>query len=186
MGHWKLIDNLSEAEALRDLVSRGIPAEFASEQLYGLIGSDDLYDRLSKARKKHPSSDVSSLVVNAVAEIYFTGSEPERFTSREAVDVLRDIVETRKADRRDYFFVLADIQNFSQAIDRFSHWLEIRPQDKWKWAFARDSNGYDFVARNERGEMFRLSAIDDYALEIDPANNWLYDPMFATSPAPSR
>lgn len=186
MGHWKLIDNSSEAEALRDLVSRGIPAEFASEQLYGLIGSDDLYDRLSKARKRHPSSDVSSLVVNAIAETYFTGSDPLRFTPPETVDILRDIVEARKADKRDYFFELAVIRNFSQAIDRFAHWLEIRPQDRSRWVFARDPNGYDFIARNERGEMFRLSAIDDYVLEIDPANNALYDPMFATTPAPGR
>lgn len=186
MGYWKLVETTEEAQTLRDIATRDLPAENASEILYGILGCDDLFDRFSKARKQHPAWDVSSLVVNAVAEIYFTGSDPCAITTPEVVEILRDIVDNRKGDKRDYFYVLAKIGNTDQAMDAFAHWLDIRKQDRPDWKLSRDPNGYDFIAMNGSGSMFRLSAIDDYVVEIDPANADMYSTLFEASPAPVR
>jgi len=183
MGHWKLPNTVGDAETLRDIIAHGLPAQNASEVLYGVLGSDDLFDRLSKARKMHPSWDVAPLVVNAIAEIYFTGSNPADFASADTVEILRGLVDGHAADHRDIFFRLAKIENADQAMDSFAHWLEIRRQDRAHWDVARDPNGYDFIARNGEWTMFRLSAIDDYAMEIDPANADIYSALFATTPS---
>jgi hypothetical protein len=181
MGVWKLPNTVSEAETLKDLVSHDLPAEAASEILYGLLGGDDLFDRLSKARKAHPRWDVSSLVVNAIAEIYFTGSDPHSYASAEVVSVLREIVENRVGDKRDIFYALATIKNADEAFDRFAHWLEIKPQHRSNWEISRDPNGFDFVARNNKAEMYRLSALDDFVMEIDESNVDLYITQFQTA-----
>lgn len=184
MGYWKLVGTVEEAETLRDIATRDVPAGNASEILYGVLGCDDLFDRLSKARKQHPAWDVSSLVVNSIAEIYFTGTDPRRIANDEVVEILRDVVDSRKGDhRRDYFHVLAQIGNADEAMDRFAHWLEIRRQDRPNWQISKDQNGYDFIALNGGGDMFRLSAIDDYVMEIDPANRDMYVHLFDSSPA---
>lgn len=181
MGHWKLPHTVSEAETLRDIVSRDLPAYSASEVLYGILGSDDLFDRISKARKAYPYGDVSSLVVNAVAEIYFTGDYAPEMASEEVVAVLRDIVSSRIGEERDVFHHIAKIRSADEAMDRFAHWLEIRPQDRSNWEVARDPNGYDWVIRNNGGDMFRLSAIDDFVMEIGGFNAELYIPVFETA-----
>lgn len=181
MGHWKLPNTVSEAETLRDIVSRDLSAESASEVLYGLLGSDDLFDRISKARKAYPRWDVGSLVVNAIAEIYFTSDDAHRIASADVVTVLRDIVDSRLGDKRDMFFVLQKIGNADEAKDRFAYWLEIRPQHLSNWEVVRDPNGFDWIARNNVGNMFRLSAIDDFVMEIAECNAELYIPVFETA-----
>jgi hypothetical protein len=184
MGHWKLPNTVSEAETLRDIVSRDLSAESASEVLYGILGSDDLFDRISKARKAHPRWDVGSLVVNVIAEIYFTGDDAHRIASADVVAILRDIVESRVGDKRDTFYDLAKIRNSDEALDRFSYWLEIRPQHRSNWEVVRDPNGFDFIARNKVGNMFRLSSLDDFVMEIADCNVEYYRPAFETSLAP--
>jgi hypothetical protein len=181
MGHWKLPKTVEEAETLRDIVYRVLPAENASETLYGVLGSDDLFDRISKARKAHPWWDVGSLVVNAVAEIYFTADDAQEIASAEVAAILRDIVDSRVGDKRDIFYTLQTIHNADQALDRFAHWLEIRPQDRSNWEVARDPNGFDWIARNSGGDMFRLSAIDDFVMEIGFFNAEIYLPVFKTA-----
>ncbi len=184
MGHWKLPNTVSDAETLRDIVGRDLPAENASEVLYGIFGSDDLFDRISKARKAHPCWDVGSLVVNALAEIYFTADDATEIASAEVAAILREIVNSRVGDKRDIFYALQTIHNADQALDRFSHWLEIRPQDRSNWEVVRDPNGFDWVARDKGGEMFRLSAIDDFVMEIGFFNAEIYLPVFKSALAP--
>jgi hypothetical protein len=181
MGHWKLPNTVSEAETLRDIVARDLSGESASEVLYGLLGSDDLFDRISKARKAYPRWDVSSLVVNAIAEIYFTGDDAHNIAPAEVVTILRDIVDSRVGDKRDMFYVLEKFHNADEAMDRFAYWLEIRPQHRANWEVARDPNGFDWVVRNQVGNMFRLSAIDDFVMEIADCNAEIYLPVFKSA-----
>jgi hypothetical protein len=183
MGHWKLPTKVEEAETLRDIASRDLSAESASEVLYGILGSDDLFDRISKARKTHPRWDVSSLVVNAIAEIYFTGDDAHNIASADVVEILRVIVDNRVGDKRDIFYTLATIRNADAAMDRFAHWLEIRPQHRSNWEIAKDPNGFDYITRNTVGNMFRLSAIDDFVMEVADCNLGMYTPAFEAKAA---
>ncbi|NTF23590.1 hypothetical protein G6L37_35035 [Agrobacterium rubi] len=186
MGHWSLPNKASDANILRNVISGGISARDASDILYDILGSDTLFDRLDKAIRKHPDSDVSSLVVNAVAEIYFTGIATDELATTPAGEILRDIVDSRTAGKHDVFFLIAKIQNEVKALDRFAHWLEIDRADRSNWDISRDPNGYDFIARNEAGTLFRLSAIDDYVVEIDASNAEIYATLFDAAPAPAR
>lgn len=181
MGHWKLPNTVSDAETLRDIVARDLPAENASEALYGVLGSDDLFDRISHARRFHPEADVGCLVVNAIAEIYFTGDDAHNIASADAVKVLRDIVDARVGDKRDVFYHLEKIPDAEVALNRFAHYLEIRPQHRSNWEVARDPNGFDWVARNNVGNMFRLSALDDFVMEIADCNAEIYLPLFESA-----
>lgn len=151
MGHWALPDTSSDARMLSNLVAQGIPAGTACEVLYDLIGSDLLFDRLDKIAKKSPATDVAPLVSNAIAEIYFTGTDPREFASEAAIEILRGIADVGSTDQQDAFFSITKIKNEVRALDRFAHWLEIDRADCPDWSVSRDPNGQDFIARNAKG-----------------------------------
>lgn len=183
MGIWKLPKTKSEAEELRDVLSRGLRADEASDTLYGVLGSDDLFDRISAARKAHPSWDVRSLVVNAVTEIYFTGQPASEIASAETVDILRHIVDITYDNKRDVFFDLAKARSADEAISHAAWALEINKKDIDKWSVVRDHQNLDFIVLGPEGSLHRVNAFDGVVMDIDDSNRGIYEPLFVRASA---
>lgn len=67
MGTWNLPQTTKKAKELQELMKLPLPAEFASDRLYDLIGDDDLFDKIisveNECGKDH---DVRDLVKSSL------------------------------------------------------------------------------------------------------------------------
>lgn len=185
MGIWKLPKTAGEAEQLKDILSQKLRADQAMDVLYGVLGSDDLFDRLSSAKKAHPGWDVRSLVVNAVAEIYFTGQASSEIASPITIDILRDIVDVRYEDNSDIFFAIAKASNSEDAMAHAAWALEIKSKDFDKWTMVRDHQNLDFIALGPAGDLYRVNASDGLVMDIDAEHADSYRELFHSAPSAS-
>ena len=87
-GTWALPETEEDMAKLRELMSKPLPCgpdgEYASEQLYSLIGDDELFDNIGELADKDPDADCRELVKARAKEL---GVE---------IDVQRSINEKRK------------------------------------------------------------------------------------------
>ena len=62
MGTWALPQTVKKAKKLQELMNFPLPAGFASDQLYDLIGDDDLFDKIisveNECGKDHDARDL--------------------------------------------------------------------------------------------------------------------------------
>jgi hypothetical protein len=79
-GTWALPDTPEETEQLRDLMSRPMPvgtdATDATEQLYDLVGDDELFDQLADLAQRDPEADARLLIRDRLADLGIEVSEP--------------------------------------------------------------------------------------------------------------
>ena len=72
-GTWALPETEEDMARLQELMSKPLPAgpdgEYASEQLYDLIGDDQLFDAIHEASEKDPDMDVRAIVKERAQEL---------------------------------------------------------------------------------------------------------------------
>jgi len=72
-GTWALPETEEDMARLRELMTKPLPAgpdgEYASEQLYDLIGDDQLFDSIHEASEKDPDMDVRAIVKERAKEL---------------------------------------------------------------------------------------------------------------------
>jgi len=72
-GTWSLPDTPEKQQQLIDFMSQeqpvGADATDATEQLYDILGDDQLFDRLSELADQHPDSDCRQLVLDRMQEL---------------------------------------------------------------------------------------------------------------------
>ena len=72
-GTWALPETEEDMARLRELMTKPLPAgpdgEYASEQLYDLIGDDQLFDSIHEASEKDPDMDVRAIVKERAQEL---------------------------------------------------------------------------------------------------------------------
>lgn len=72
-GTWALPETPEQEDQLREILSQelivGADATNATEQLYNLIGDDELFDRLSEIAQDDPNADVRQVVIDRLAEL---------------------------------------------------------------------------------------------------------------------
>lgn len=86
-GTWSVPETPEQENKLRELLSSelivGPDATNATEQLYDLIGDDELFDRLGEIASKDPNADVRDVVINRLQELGYdlgidTNPSPEQ------------------------------------------------------------------------------------------------------------
>lgn len=72
-GTWALPETEEDMAKLRELMSKPLPCgpdgEYASEQLYSLIGDDELFDNIGELADKDPDADCRELVMARAQEL---------------------------------------------------------------------------------------------------------------------
>lgn len=72
-GTWALPDTAEQEDKLRELLSQelivGADATNATEQLYDLIGDDELFDKLAEIAQDDPNADVRQVVIDRLVEL---------------------------------------------------------------------------------------------------------------------
>ena len=72
-GTWALPETAEDMAKLQELMAKPLPAgpdgEYATEQLYGLIGDDELFDSIYEVSQKDPDIDVRAIVKERAAEL---------------------------------------------------------------------------------------------------------------------
>lgn len=72
-GTWAVPETPEQEDRLRELLSQelivGADATNATEQLYDLIGDDELFDRLGEIAQNDPNADVRQVVIDRLAEL---------------------------------------------------------------------------------------------------------------------
>tara|TARA_B100001057_G_scaffold310675_2_gene310789 strand:+ start:2264 stop:4147 length:1884 start_codon:yes stop_codon:yes gene_type:complete len=72
-GTWALPETAEDMARLQELMSKPLPAgpdgEYATEQLYSLIGDDSLFDDISELADKDPDADVREVVMARAKEL---------------------------------------------------------------------------------------------------------------------
>jgi hypothetical protein len=80
-GTWAVPDTPAKINRLKELLSKDLPvgpdATFAVEQLYDIVGDDDLFDDLSELAKSQPDADARPLVVKRLKELGYDLDQPE-------------------------------------------------------------------------------------------------------------
>ncbi len=67
MGTWALPQTEKQAKDLQKLMETPLPAKTASDQLYHLLGDDDLFDQISSVRKEcDRDHDVRNMVKSSL------------------------------------------------------------------------------------------------------------------------
>ncbi|MFA6572461.1 MAG: hypothetical protein WCT77_14630 [Bacteroidota bacterium] len=96
MGTWALPQTKKQAETLKQLMTKPLPAKEAVEKLYNLLGDDCLFDEISNLREEEGDSyDLRSTVKCYIEKILtFYQQTPENFAKPfedEALAVLKAI-----------------------------------------------------------------------------------------------
>lgn len=80
-GTWALPDSPDEQKRLNDILSKelivGPDAVNATEQLYDLVGDDQLFDELQAIAKQTPDADVRNVVIKRLQQLGRQVNEPE-------------------------------------------------------------------------------------------------------------
>lgn len=80
-GTWALPDSPDEQKRLDDILSKelivGPDAVNATEQLYDLVGDDQLFDELEAIAKQNPDADVRNVVIKRLQQLGREVNEPE-------------------------------------------------------------------------------------------------------------
>lgn len=67
MGTWALPQTQKQANKLQKLMLNPLPAKMAEDQLYHLLGDDDLFDKISSVRKEcSENHDVRNMVKSSL------------------------------------------------------------------------------------------------------------------------
>lgn len=95
-GTWALPDSRETQQELKTLMQKPMPvgadATNATEQLYNLVGDDELYDRLEELAEQDPNADARPIVIKRLAELGIkvalpqTPTQPEPEATQEDID----------------------------------------------------------------------------------------------------
>jgi hypothetical protein len=86
-GTWAMPETPAQTDRLKELLSKEMPvgtdAMNATEQLYDVVGDDELFDRLAELAEKNPNADARPLVVARLKELGVSIEMPAAATSED-------------------------------------------------------------------------------------------------------
>jgi hypothetical protein len=173
MGTWSLPRTTAEFEKLFTAIQSPFAASTAEDRLYHLLGDDDLFDNIAKAKKVDQTADVRSLVVNRIWQIYLTGHAPTSITSEPLTDAIMATI-SRPVDAEDVFHHIKAIKDTDAAKQKVMWACDAKPEDVDKFTASRELNGMDYIVTDSDDRVFRVEAISEVVCEIDPDNVDLY------------
>ena len=115
-GTWAMADERGDAEKLKKLMSKkfklGKDGEDATDQLYRLLGDDELFDSLYVAGSKNPNGDARPVIINwfkdrIKSNAYNTGADAKALAKKIGLKKLGESVEL---DEMDMKYVLINMQ----------------------------------------------------------------------------
>ena len=111
-GTWAMADERGDAEKLKKLMSKkfklGKDGEDATNQLYRLLGDDELFDSLYVAGSKNPNGDARPVIINwfkdrIKSNAYNTGADAKALAKKIGLKKLGESVEVvEKFTKKDF------------------------------------------------------------------------------------
>lgn len=97
-GTWAAPQTAREARELTQIMQTPIPANQASDQIYHLMGDDELFDQIAEVEQENGEEDIRPLIANRLKEWINKAERQKGFSDwknpwdPEALNILEDIV----------------------------------------------------------------------------------------------
>lgn len=95
MGVWALPQTVKQAKELQKLVSKPLTADIATDQLYDLIGDDDLFDRILEEKEACGDDyDVRILVKSSLSKFLDQKENALKVWDQKAYQICQNICKS--------------------------------------------------------------------------------------------
>jgi hypothetical protein len=95
MGNWALPQTVKQAKALQELMAKPLSPKLATDKLYNLLGDDDLFNKIAKAKEKNGNGcDVRIFVESSLREFLDNKENANKPWDKEALKICQNICKS--------------------------------------------------------------------------------------------